>query len=506
MSELVPNSRRARGVGFLRDAWPLVALLVLAVALRVFLSLVYQPAALNQFDANSYVWQAEGGLFESYYQAPGYSLFLRIPHLISDEVWFTISVQHLVALVTATLLWWIVRRLTGSRWLGLIPAAVVLLNGDALLLEHSLMSETLFTLVVVGALAAAITALDSSRPLRPLVLCGALIGAAIWIRYAAVALVPVFAIWTLVVLWPRRRIALAGVAAVVVPVAAMVGALIVAQGSQTGVYALSESGGWALYSRVAEFADCDQFDPGPEARRLCETTAPAERRWPDWYGYNPRSPAVRAFEGPPAGDDVLGEFARRTIVAQPLDYAETILSDLWMYVSEASWTNRDASLIGSRSVSFRLRYPDSHCDPSTCRPPPLSIEAASITGWTDPAYGAYYSPFTAAVESGIEVFQDLQPILRMHGPLLGVILLVSVLGLAALRGRSARAQWLVVAVAVTLVVAPVATTTYNIRYVIPALPVITLGAALALPGMRAAAARATAARGIATADRGVRNA
>ena len=46
----------------------------MALGLRIALSLAYQPATLSQFGAaNVYVWQAQGSLFASALQAPGYS-------------------------------------------------------------------------------------------------------------------------------------------------------------------------------------------------------------------------------------------------------------------------------------------------------------------------------------------------------------------------------------------------------------------------------------------------
>jgi hypothetical protein len=454
-------------------------LLAGAVGLRIALSIAFRPATLSQFDANSYVWQAEGGLFESALQAPGYSLFLRGPHLISDEVAFTISIQHALALVTAVIAWSMITRLSGSDWLGLIPGAVVLLNSDSLLLEHSLMSETLFTLVVVAMLAAALLALDSAAPWRWLALAGTLLGGAIWVRYAAIGLVPVLAAWALIACSPARRLGLITVGAALAPVVLIVGLLVVAQGRQTGFYGLSPTGGWALYSRVAGFAACDRFDPPAGTERLCESNRPEQRRNPDWYSYDSRSPAVRLFGDPPAGDARLRAWAQRAIAAQPLDYATEVLDDLALFVDEQPWTNRNSSLLGPRTISFTLRTPDADCPADVCRAPPLSVESASVTGWTDPGYGAYYSQFEPRIGPGAIFFQDLQRVLRVHGPLLGIMIAASLLGLLAVRGRLAKGQWLLSLTALALLVVPVASTTYNIRYAIPAIPVFAAAAALA---------------------------
>jgi 4-amino-4-deoxy-L-arabinose transferase-like glycosyltransferase len=476
-----------RGRRVLRARPGLVALgllLVVGGALRIVLSLAYRPATLSQFDANAFVWQAAGGLFESPLQAPGYSLFLRGPHLLSDEVAFTISVQHALALATALLAWSMVRRLSGSDWLGLVPAAVVLLNGDSLLLEHSLMSETVFTFLIVAMLAAALRALDDTPAWRWLALAGVLLGAAIWVRYAALAVVPVVAGWALVACWPARRAGLLAAGATLLPVALIVGLLVVAQGRQTGFYGLGEGAGWALYSRVAGFADCDRFDSPAGTEPLCERTPAEQRRNPDWYGYDPDSPAVRLFGGPVAGDDSLDAWARRAIVAQPLDYVSEVLDDLTLFVDEQPWTNRNYSLIGPRTISFTLRSPDENCSPDVCRAPPLGVEGNSVYGWTAPDRGSYYAPFEPRQDEGVVVFQDLQRVLRVHGPLLGLMAAISLLGLLAIRGRLAKAQWLLTLVALAVLVFPVATTTYNIRYAIPALPVLAAAATLAPLALR----------------------
>ena len=462
----------------------LLGLLLVALGLRIALSLAYQPATLSQFDANAYVWQAEGGLFSSAQQAPGYSAFLRLGHMISDQVVVTISLQHLLALGTAVVAWWTVRRLSGSDWLGLIPAAVVLLNGDALLLEHSVMSETLFTFLVLATLAAAVAALDGARPWRWLVLAGALLGCAIWARYAAVGLVPVLAVWALVAFRPVRRDGLAAAAAALLPVIVLVGLLVMLQGRQTGFYGLGETGGWALYSRVAGFADCTEFDPPPGTERLCQASPEEERPHPDWYSYSEKSPAVQLSENAPIGDAELRSWAQSALVAQPFDYVGEVLGDLALFVDEQPWTNRDTSLIGSRVVSFTLRSPDEHCPPNVCRIPPQSVESNSITGWTHPVYGAYYAPFEPRTGAAVVLFQDLQRVLRVHGVLLGIAIALSLAGLLAVRGLLAKGQWLLTLSALALLVTPVATTTYNIRYAIPALPVLAAAAVLAPLSLR----------------------
>lgn len=466
-----------------RDLLPIGVLLAVGLVLRIALSLVYHPAALNQYDSATFTGMAAGDLFSSFYQPPGYPLFLRIPHLLSDQIALTISVQHLLGVLTAALMWWIVFRLTGSRWLGLLPAGVVALDADGLLLEHTIMTETLFRFLLVAALAAALPALEGERPWRWLLGAGLLLGAAIWVRYMAVALVPVLLAWAFAATWPRRRGGLAAASAAGLGTALLVGSLVVLRGAQTGEYVLSQNGGWAAYSRAATFADCDRFTPPAGTAGLCESSDPAQRRHPDWYGWSSDSPAHKVFGGPPNGDEQLGAFGRRAILAQPGDYVAEVLGDLGMFFFERDWTNRNGSLIGPMSLSFRLRTPDEHCPPTECLQPELGIEGANLAAWTDPESG-YYDRFEPEVRGGIAFFQDYQRLLRVHGPLLLVLAIASLVALVAVRGRLARAVWLLVPAGLMLIVFPVLVATYNVRYALPAAPLLAAATALAAAAAR----------------------
>ena len=159
-----------------------------------------------------------------------------------------------------------------------------------------------------------------------------------------------------------------------------------------------------------------------------------------------------------------------------------MIDDLTLFFDEADWTNRNESLIGPRGVSFRLRTPDEHC--ADCAPPPLGIEQSSLTGWTDPYYGAYYDEFAPDTKAGVEFFQGYQGVFRLHGLLFAALVVLSLLGLFAARGRLAAAQWLVTLSALALLVFPVATTTYNQRYAIPTIALFAIAAALAVHSLR----------------------
>lgn len=77
--------------------------------------------------------------------------------MLLHQIAFTVLPQHLIGLITALLLFSATRRVTGLVWSGLLPAPMVLLGPDEILLEHAIMSE---------GWAIAI-AMDSIRPCGP---------------------------------------------------------------------------------------------------------------------------------------------------------------------------------------------------------------------------------------------------------------------------------------------------------------------------------------------------
>ncbi len=164
-------SPAARGAGVrareLIAAVPLaiVVLVVFGIALRLALWLAYSPAVVNLADSGSYVGLAAGDLFGDATRTVGYPLFLRAAHAVSDQIEFTIALQHLMGIATALVLYGVVRRLGAPVWAGAVGAAAILLSLDQIFLEHALMNEPLFTLLFVVALYAAVRALDDPRPI-----------------------------------------------------------------------------------------------------------------------------------------------------------------------------------------------------------------------------------------------------------------------------------------------------------------------------------------------------
>lgn len=436
------------------------ALLLVGVGLRLCAILTYSPAVVSPavHDAASYIDAAHYALGGASLEPEGYPLFLRVLHAVSHSLTFAIVVQHAIGLATGVLLFLAVRRLGGSAWLGLIPAVAIWLNGDQLFLEHAPLSETLFTFVLTAMIFAGIRALEGG--VRWAALAGALGGALLVIRSAAV-LLPVVEVAWLTLALVRLRVPWRRPAATTLVAALLVtGAYAVVRHHDTGRWSavLVDGSGWNLYARTASFADCHRFHPPAGTARLCLST-PANRRLGPSYYLNLGGPAIAAFGGVPSHDALLARFARAAIAGQPLDYLRVVGTDLARYVNPSvgpAWPNDFA---GVEPLNFVPRGPA--VDPSIRR-----------------EVNRYYGTLRPPSATAAAHLLDYQRVARITGPiLLGLVLL----GAAAVplgRGPRRWAAVLLMAVAGEVVVTPVLVLHAEWRYVMPALGPLAAAAAL----------------------------
>jgi len=321
--------------------WALLAIVAAGLALRVLALASWWPTLTTLTDSFPYAAFAERGGLEDPQHPAGYPWLLSLLGLFSREVGFAVVVQHLSGIGAGLLLYAATRRVTGSPWPALAPAAMVILGGDQLFLEHAIMSEAAFTAVLALALYLVVRALEQPLPVYGWPLASAVsIAGLTAIRSAGLFLVPVVLI-ALVARGPgpwRRR--LAAPAALAAAFAGLMLAYAVASERVNGRFEIAPAPGWHLYARVAGFADCARFDPPPGTEALCEGRPASARPGLDFYLYDPRSPAHRAFGDLGEHDDRLGAFARASILAQPGDYLGAVAEDVLGYFVPGSYELR----------------------------------------------------------------------------------------------------------------------------------------------------------------------
>jgi 4-amino-4-deoxy-L-arabinose transferase-like glycosyltransferase len=444
--------------------WVLAGLLLAGAGLRIVAAASWWPVATTLADAAPYTYYAEHNPLANPQHPAGYPVLLWFLALVSQEVALAISVQHLLGLVTAVVLWAGVRRVAGSPWPGLVPAAVVLLNLDGVFLEHQIMSEGPFMAVLASATYAATRSFDLRQPwwLWP-VAAGALVGLATMIRPAALFAIPVVALAILLARQGNRRAAGVALATASVLLLAYSGANAISNGR----FEIAPAQGWHLYGRVASFADCEQFTPPKATRALCETTPPAQRPGGNYYLYFHESPAIKLWGARPYEhhDGDLRAFAVRVILHQPRTYAAEMWRDLRSYFFPGSVTPRTHTGGDLHPI---------HDWKSA------GADTGEIIAVTEEWMEKFYADFEVRKSTGgIAFLGDLQRVLSFGATLLVACTVLTLAGLLVGRRRMRAGVLLFGIGGLALLVAPVLSVFYVGRYVIPMAPFAAAGAAIA---------------------------
>ena len=454
------------------------AALVPAIALRVDAELGYRWQSWFN-DSFSYVRTAVA-LTPSTTRVCGYPLYLWLLSPAHSYLLVTAS-QHLMGLLTGVMVYALARHRFGApSWAAVLAALPVLYDGFEIQLEHLVMADTLFLFL---AMAAVTVLLWSPRPSwRACAVAGLLLGASSIVRPTGLPLLAVFIAYLLIRLLPGRRARrrapgrpsggrLRSLAAGLAACAAAFAVPLLGYGawyeSAHGEFAMTDSTGIFLYSRVMTFADCSRMSLPTDLLPLCTSVPPGKRPIAQAYIWTPASPLNR-YPGPvfsPAVNKLAEQFAITAIEAQPASYAATVWDDT---VRSFAWNRSvfpngqtyDAYLFGTR---------------------PLAVPHGPYRGY--PSVEAYYArgdPQTAVVSPFAAIIRDYQRYAWLPGTGYGVILLIGLCGIAFRWRRGASAALLPWLCSLALIVVPAATAEFDYRYVTTAVPFACLAAAMTL--------------------------
>ncbi len=433
-------------------------MLALGIVLRVWITLTWKPAFVGYYDAAAYARAARDGVFTDLFRPAGYPIFLRIVHVFSDRVIAVTLLQHLLGIATALIFYVAVRKLTSAPWVALIAPAVILLDGFVVLIEHAVLSDSLFIFLVAAALLTVVQA--PQHRLAYALAPGLLIAAACTVRTIGLFLVPIF---VLALAWPQPREGLKRAAIAAVAVAVVLGGYLQVQKHQVGATGFSRASGWSSYSRVGQFADCTKFTPPAGTEKLCEKRPPSERPSTDFYFWSGGSPARLAFGPPNTNDEQVGEFAHAALKAQKGDYVKAVGQDFARYVWPEHYRRR-------RSGETQAHY----------------FAQATLerdAGFVRYEMSGYYPdiPETHRVATGVT--SAYMSVTWIRGPLMALLLGLALAAPLLARGAARRAALVYTATAYVLLVVPVATQVYDARYALSALGPLSVAAALALDGI-----------------------
>ncbi|MFC4058488.1 hypothetical protein ACFOWE_09295 [Planomonospora corallina] len=482
-----PAGGRARLRAFLRRHRVFAAVLAAAFVLRVVTMLGYGPALWFN-DSYEYVSGAVNPDRPSALRPNGYSFWLLALRPFHSFALVALT-QHLMGLATGVLVYALLRhRFALPGWGAALAAAPVLFDAYQIQLEHMIMSDTMFILLVVGVITLVLWNRRMSWWMGGLV--GLLLAVTALTRSIGLPILALVVVYLLV-----KRTGWKPIAAMVTACALPVAGYMAWFASAHGNFAMTNSDGPILYMRAAKFADCNEM--GVDKRRelmlalLCISEPPDKRSFSGqkylWWAQNGQR--FHAFgvgtTFTPEMNKAAGDFAKRAILSQPGDYLAVVAGD---FFRAFHWG--------------RPRFPDAQ----TYLQYEFPFEDKVLPAWSAPK-GSTTDKDALVYDPGLRVkeirgkpsvvgtdvrdpwaafMQGYQRIVRLPGTALGVLLLVGLAGVAVrwrTLGGPVLLPWLA---AFGLILAPAATAEFDYRYLLPAVPLACLAAAITLRPRRRA--------------------
>ena len=443
---------------------PLLIVIGLGIAVRLYAQFAYVPSSLQWIDALRFARIRPSGAFGDVWTPAGYPAFLAVVRQISNNLSFTIAVQHLLGLASGLLMFAAVRRVA-ARWVALVPAAVLILGGDYLFLEVQIMVETYFVFLLCLAMYAAVRALTGVHPLRWLAFASLVGGMAALVRSNALVIPVVLAGWSLFVFagpWRQRALV---VTAGLLPAVLLVAGYLVAANIDGRYSGLLDSRNIDLYGRVAPFADCTRFTPPNGTEKLCQNNIPrGQRPGSYWYTWVKASPGVKYYGIKPPRNAPLAKFARAAILGQPLDYAKIVAKDMFRYIDPTAGNDYGFSGLIPDGWNFTYR----------------SLPEEQYIGHR---LARRYDGVLPIHMPGMQELDFYQSITRLSGLFIAALSVLTIIGLFLARGRARAALALLAVTAFVLYLGPVLTISYTVRYGVPPQGILAASGALGLSAL-----------------------
>jgi hypothetical protein len=483
--DAAPRAAGSRAAAWLRRLIrahrPFVIVAAVAAALRVVVMLGYPPAMFFN-DSYNYMTDAVTKT-PDIVRSNGYPFFLYAL-LPFHSLALVTALQAVMGLIMGAGIYAVLRRRGLPWWGATIPALPVLFDVFELQLEHMIAADVLFYALITAVLV--LLCWWDRPPLAVAVLAGLGIGYAATVRTVGEPLLVVVLVCMLARRMGWRRIVATAVAGVVPIVGYMFWFHI-----HTGQYALDESTGTFLYSRVSSFSDCAAMDPPASLRVLCDPRPPSRRPGPQEYLWSNHTPLEKLtgtnniYRFTPRIESLTTRFAERAILAQPLDYARVVAKDTlttfgWARLNE---TNDIGNLEGSGS-KFRFE-PEAYITPLPGWVTGSAVNARAARDFGGASYGQ-----PSVVQPWSLFLRAYQRVVYLPGTFLLLFVIAGAVGVVLGIRRRTRVPgtgwgglgllpWLT---GMALIVLPAMTAGFSYRYTLAAVPAICLAAGLAFTG------------------------
>jgi hypothetical protein len=320
-----------------RDHRLFTILVALAVVPRVLAALAFRPALLTA-DSFLYMTEAARGTLGQI-RPSGYSLLLDVLQPLPHPLLAVTTVQHLMGIAIAVTVYGMLRYWGLPAWGASLAAVPTLFDSREIALESYILPDTLYTLMLLLAVALLLT--RRTPRLWQCALAGLFVAYVAVLRGNGLPLAVIFAAFMLI-----RRVGWQAFAAAVAAFGAPVLIYVLSFQSAYGQLNLTSSDGLFLWSRTTSFANCAIIKPPKQLAPLCPNRekgvapagpapawsvgallsepTPADYLWaPDAWWRHDKYPGVNKY------NDKLGmRFAIDAIEAQPLDYLKVTARDV----------------------------------------------------------------------------------------------------------------------------------------------------------------------------------
>jgi hypothetical protein len=444
----------------LRRHWLFAVFLVVAVLLRIIVTLAYRPVLMFP-DSIDYLARAND-LTPMAWHPLGYPFFLRLLRPIGNITAVAVA-QHLLVLLDGVLLYALLLRFGLKPWLAALGVAPLLLDAFQLNAEQWVLSEAfLESMLTIGFV---ILLWNSTPKLWQCAVAGALIALTAITRFdGAILLLPAMAYVLLRRAGLLRIVTL--VLAVVLPIVAYAGWY----DAVNGQFTVSADSGLFLYGRISQIAECKGLSLPSYERPLCPSKPPVDRPPANWYVSDLSSPArtLTPHDGHSV-DSILTSFDLTIIEHQPLDLINHALDD---YVRQFQPTHHVPSSLAEPNTFFQIGYPSV----GVMLIPRSEAASAIKTYFGGPAFGA---------NIGLDRFlRGYQTVVYTWGPLLAVsqvLGLLAVMGIGKARTSGRRAECFVLwSSGILIFLFAVASFEFSFRYLLPSLFLVPPAAVLAV--------------------------
>jgi hypothetical protein len=449
-----------------------LSLLAVATVIRLIAMLGYRPA-LWYPDSLAYVSDAVH-LYPDPTRPDGYPFFLDLLKPF-HSITMVIALQHILGLAVGVAVYALLRhRYRLPAWAATLAAAPPLLSVYAIQIEHYVLSDTLFVALIVLVMTLVLWRPEPS--LKVCTIAGLVLGVAAIVRSQGL---PMFIPFVIYLLTRFNRRAVVGLGLMIVMFAAPLCVYAYWYDQNYGTFNLTSSTGAFLYGRVATFAECSIIKPPADERFMCLDSPLIQR---EGQGTNlvwsSESPLMHgpASEFSNEVDKLATNFAIRAIKAQPGAYLQAVWGSTYMAFD---W-NRPNTPEGQSQLYYVFQ-------PHT----PISVRTL-VPSCTASCYSLSYTynggsdPSTRLAQPFADWMMTYQRYAIVPGPLLGLIVLAGMAGIGLTWRRLGNPVLLPWLLGVLIIVTPAGTALFDARYLVAAVPCLSVAGALGVQEIVAA--------------------